>query len=438
MPSPISSRPWIAPLIALSLSAASPGGADQDRATSGGAVLKATPRHAAATATTPAARRGGVVASRVPADTAGARTLLRRVSSHYRSASSYLFEGQVDIRMTMTGREAKVEIPFTLAAMKPARMRTEMVSSAISMVAVCDGQHVYNYMPRLNQYTRRDASALAAIGDSLGLAQALATGTPLERPVSLATGLREARFLGTQTMRVGDRSVRCQVVEAQYGVVPGRHLAISPNRVWIDVARRLVVRDSVQTLSVAASGDTVTTEQVTTFHRSVVDEMLPESLFTFRPPAGAELVDQPHEAPSPLVGKAAEQFTLVDLAGYPRTLSTLRGKVVLLDFWATWCAPCRREMPNIAKLHRELESKGLAVVAVNVAEKPEVVSAFMTKNAYDLTVLLDPDGKVASLYGANALPTLVVIDREGNVASHLIGLRSESEVRTHLKKLGIE
>ena len=85
--------------------------------------------------------------------------------------------------------------------MKPGRMRTEMVSSTVSMVAVCDGEHVYNYMPRLNQVHARSAAALAAIGDSIGLAQALATGTPLERPVSLATGLRQARFLPPQTVR---------------------------------------------------------------------------------------------------------------------------------------------------------------------------------------------------------------------------------------------
>jgi thiol-disulfide isomerase/thioredoxin len=371
-------------------------------------------------------------------DTAQARALLKQVAARYQTADSYLFEGQVNMWLEVGGREMTLEIPFLLAAMKPARMRTEMLSSGVSVVAVCDGQHIYNYLPRLNQYTRHDASAISTIGDQIGLAHALANGTPLERPISLATDLRMARMLDPQTLTVDGRRVRCVVVEAHYGPVPGNHLAISPDRLWIDPERKLVVRDSLQLFALAPSGDTVTTRQVSTFTRSVLNEALPESLFTFRPPPGSELVEQPHEQVSPLVGKPAQDFSIGDLDGRMRSLAEHKGKVVLLDFWATWCGPCRREMPNIAKLHRELESKGLAVVAVNVAEKPSVVSAFLTKNGYKLPIWLDLDGKVAGQYGAAGLPTLVVIDRKGSVAAHLIGLRSEEEVRAELKKAGLD
>jgi thiol-disulfide isomerase/thioredoxin len=371
-------------------------------------------------------------------DTAEARALLKQLATRYRTAQSYLFEGQVDMRLEMGGREMSLEIPFLLAAMKPLRMRTEMLSSGVSVVAVCDGKHIYNYLPKYNQYTRHDASAISAIGDPDGLAHALANGTPLERPITLATELRMARYLSPQTISVDGRNVRCVVVEAHYGPVPGGHLGISPNRLWIDPERKLVIRDSLEMMALAASGDTVSTRQVTTFTRSILNETLPESLFTFRPPPGSELVDQPHERVSALVGKPAQEFSIEDLEGRKRSLAEHKGKVVLLDFWATWCGPCRREMPSIARLHRDLESKGLAVVAVNVSEEPDVVRAFLTKNSYKLPIWMDVDGKVAGQYGATGLPTLVVIDRKGSVAAHLIGLRSEEEVRAELKKAGID
>ena len=218
--------------------------------------------------------------------------------------------------------------PFTLAAMKPGRMRTEMVSSTASMVAVCDGEHVYNYMPRLNQVHAPERGR--ARGDRrpwIGLAQALATGTPLERSRCRWRPTASGPLPSAADGPHGDRDVRCQGVEAQYGVVPGRHLEISPNRVWIDAARKL----AGSRLGADHRGRPVGR------HRDdpVGDDVLSlgrgrgaARAYSRSAPAGAvaELVEQPQERSSPLVGKAAHEFTLVDLDGYPRALSTSRAR----------------------------------------------------------------------------------------------------------------
>ncbi len=99
---------------------------------------------------------------------------------------------------------------------------------------------------------------------------------------------------------------------------------------------------------------------------------------------------------------------LVDLAG-------LRGKLVFLNFWATWCVPCRREMPAMERLHRAYAERGLAVVAVNVKESPREVKAFMEQMGLTFSAPLDPDGAVARSFGVRALPVTYLVDRDGKI-----------------------
>jgi len=120
------------------------------------------------------------------------------------------------------------------------------------------------------------------------------------------------------------------------------------------------------------------------------------------------------------------------------TLSKLRGKVVLLDFWATWCGPCRIEMPRVEKLHQEFKGKGLIVLGVNLREAPERARAFMKKNGYTFGSLLDAKAEVADRYQVDGIPTLLVIDRKGQIAAHFVGVREEQDLRDALKKAGLE
>jgi thiol-disulfide isomerase/thioredoxin len=182
---------------------------------------------------------------------------------------------------------------------------------------------------------------------------------------------------------------------------------------------------------------------VTTYRIARINQPVADSVFTFTPPASAKLVDQidmpgASEPVSPLVGHPAEEIALNDIAGKAQKLSGLKGRVVLLDFWATWCGPCRRELPTIVKLHKELTAQGLSVVAVNVGEDPATVKQFLTQNNYQvLPVWLDPNHQAASAYGAQAIPTLVVIDKNGTVIDHKAGLHDEAALRAMLKKAGL-
>ncbi|MGH7796248.1 MAG: TlpA family protein disulfide reductase [Candidatus Binatia bacterium] len=117
----------------------------------------------------------------------------------------------------------------------------------------------------------------------------------------------------------------------------------------------------------------------------------------------------------------APEFVLKDPAGNQINLPELRGKVVFLNFWATWCLPCLEEMPALEKLHQELQKDGLVIFAVNFQEGPERVKEFLTKHNLTFTALLDRDGKVAERYQAWALPASVIINKRGEIVARAMG-----------------
>jgi len=124
---------------------------------------------------------------------------------------------------------------------------------------------------------------------------------------------------------------------------------------------------------------------------------------------------------SPLVGKPAPDFSLEQLGGKTFRLTEAKGKVVLLDFWATWCGPCLQAMPQVEKVAEEFRNQGVILIAVNLQESPKEITAMLERHKLNPTVALDKDGRVAEKYQASAIPQTVIIDREGNVARLFVG-----------------
>lgn len=118
---------------------------------------------------------------------------------------------------------------------------------------------------------------------------------------------------------------------------------------------------------------------------------------------------------------AAPDFTLLNPEGRKVSLKEFRGKVVFLNFWATWCESCRDEMPSMERLYREFKDKGLEIVAVNVKEKRQDALGFVKQLKLSYPVLMDPEGEVGLLYGAFGLPATYLIDRKGVVLARMWG-----------------
>ncbi len=126
---------------------------------------------------------------------------------------------------------------------------------------------------------------------------------------------------------------------------------------------------------------------------------------------------------APEVGHMAPSFKLPDLDGHSVSLEDFRGKIVMLDFWATWCGPCRLTMPVLEKLQKEY-SKDLVLLAVNLGEEPESVRSYVKAQNITSTVLLDQDGNVGQAYQSESIPMQVVIDKKGVVRRVTVGYSS--------------
>lgn len=123
----------------------------------------------------------------------------------------------------------------------------------------------------------------------------------------------------------------------------------------------------------------------------------------------------------PWAGGATPPLSLRDPAGKTHDLSAYRGKVVLVNFWATWCAPCREEMPSMQALRERLAGKPFEVLAVNLMESEEKIAAFRESELIDLPVLMDRDGAAAKRWKVRMLPISFVIDRSGAIRYQLVG-----------------
>jgi len=123
----------------------------------------------------------------------------------------------------------------------------------------------------------------------------------------------------------------------------------------------------------------------------------------------------------PAVGMQAEDFRLTDLDGKSQSLSQYRGKIVLVNFWATWCKPCTTEMPAMQTVYDKLREKGFVVLAVNELEDDAKVRAHIKQYGHTFPVLMDRDNKVANQFGVFGLPVSVFIDREGRIREYIKG-----------------
>ncbi|MFE8702625.1 thiol-disulfide oxidoreductase ResA [Cytobacillus sp. FJAT-54145] len=136
------------------------------------------------------------------------------------------------------------------------------------------------------------------------------------------------------------------------------------------------------------------------------------------------------------LGKKAPDFVLTDLNGEKHRLSDYEGQGVFLNFWATWCPPCEREMPYMNSVYEIYKDKGVQIIAVNVMESDIAVQEFSKRYDLQFPIAIDKDGQVMNAYGVNPLPITFLIDKEGMVVDiHKGELLKESDVANLLEKI---
>ena len=368
--------------------------------------------------------------------------ILRQVVETYHGLQRYLFRGDLQVELRVTGRPQNQQtVPFLLAVDGKGRIRDEVISGPARGMIVSDGKQTVIYNAQLGQFMRQAGNADSAFA---GMATKGAGSTLVARFSAAATGVVAVKRLPNEAVALEGGKRDCIVLDVTYEPqAQGARVTEEPRRYWIDARAHLVLRMRTRLKADAPQyGGTVEQDETISFQRALTNPVLNDSLWVFRAPPGSREVSEfgtgREDHAAAFTGKPAIDFSLNDLKGRPHSLKNLRGKTVLLDFWATWCGPCRITMPQVAKIHEEYKTRGVEVMSINVGESAKKAGDYVTKNRYLFTTLLDEDRQVSTQYRVNGIPTLVVIDAAGKVSDYLVGARDDVALRAALKKAGVK
>jgi len=244
-----------------------------------------------------------------------------------------------------------------------------------------------------------------------------------------------AAFLhGDEALLAAVKNPQYRGIEKLEGAVPCHHLLLpddkSDTEIWLDAGEKPLLHrfkmDFAKLLKSLANPnmpDGVLVEF--SFDHWQPNAPAPAERFAFVPPQGVRR--QEHPAPmedkDPMAGRPAPDFKLELLDGGSMELAQHKGKeVVILDFWASWCGPCRTALPGVAEVAAAYKEKGVAFYAVNLKESADRVRSFLERMDLEIPVALDKDGRVGNLYGAQSIPRMVIIGKDGMVHTAHTGL----------------
>jgi thiol-disulfide isomerase/thioredoxin len=373
-------------------------------------------------------------------DSPDARVLLKETGDVLLKHKSYQVDQRAIVDMGGT-LPARLEMVVKITVSNPGKLRIESSSKVGDSLIVSDGEHTWMYLGTLKQYTK---TAAASTPESLVKSMVPGMSGVMDQ-IKAKDPYLSAKIIGEEPVEVDGQKIDCYVVEARLDTIslPGSvDMKGGVQKVWIDKVSKLSLK---QTITATMEGGPLTApaqmNQAVTIISQKLDTPVPDSSFTFTPPEESKLVTEfkgPVKANADLTGQAAADFKLNSVTGKEFSLQDLKGKFVLLDFWATWCAPCRRDLPAVEKLHQEFHRKGLVVLGVNGGEDSETVNEFLLSSKLSYPILLTPDGGVMQSYRVSAFPTVVLIDADGKIVFYHVGAGGDKALRESLAKLGLE
>jgi thiol-disulfide isomerase/thioredoxin/outer membrane lipoprotein-sorting protein len=378
--------------------------------------------------------------------TPDAQAILNKVNETYRNLKSYQFEYKTvsDSKterdgLTSTMRDERLS---RITVVRPDRIRVETQDSHSSVVFIADGNTVWLYSSQLNAYTKRaagrvDIFAAAKSNYSRYEEMARQVNTKLADYARLTAEPHNLALLPNETLTVEGRQITCYVLSLVRGVGSNKDIS----RYWIDRERYLVLRESTDQTFPISSDSVMRSLRLVNFISAAINEPVADSAFSYRPPKGAIEIDRldteslarKRNAPVNRIGQAAPNFTLTDLNGAKVSLQSLRGKAVLLNFWASWCGPCVAEMPHLEKLHREYKNKDVIILGIN-DEEAEVAQNYLKRNRYTFNTLIDAEKQAWRSYRISAIPHSFFITKDGRIAASLLGQQRERDFRAGIEK----
>ena len=372
--------------------------------------------------------------------------LYKQMNAAYKGLKSYRHTAVYTQKAIAPDGEHKHVRAYQLALTRPNKFVFKSDDPNADAIA-CDGKTLINYRqtsPQTREYVQTDAPAalknINLVDDVMFEPQgtylvALALQGDMLADKDLARVISNAK-MGANVQENG-RSYQTAIIKAGQDATMTLYVDADTHRLNKVVQKALRSEGSV----------------VEEFKDVEVNKPVPDSLFAYTPPASAQKVahlsgpdDELKALAAKYEGKPAPDFTVLDSGGNKVTLSSLKGKVVVVDFWASWCGPCRMVMPTIQEIHDKYAGKGVAVMAVDTWDTKEDCATFLKNNTtYTMPVLLDPAGAsdqpnsiARKLYNTPGIPTTLIIDKDGIVRTYAVGAHERDYYFDALKKLGVK
>lgn len=379
----------------------------------------------AASADTPASE-SPEAAKKILADWYAGLAAAKTLSADVRTEVAVKQAGQV-VQSDSTAYRFVVERPQRLAL---------VITQGDGVSVVHDGRQFYEYVTAVGKYQRNDVPTAtyadimqskvlkyANFGQGLGV---IGEALKAADVAGFLAACPAPQFVGAEDLN-GVRTQHVRIVQDK-----------TPIDLWFsDDSTRLVRFVPDLATGLAAQGRTlppgVEFSLVVSLNDWKYDAALPADAFSITPPSDAERVDDLFAPPiHPLLGKQAPAFDTTDLEGHPVKLADLGGKVVMLDFWATWCGPCIAALPKVNETAAKYKDKGVVFYAVNQQEETAIIKEFLVAQGLKVPVAMDPDGKLGQAYGVDGIPQTVIIDRNGKV--QVVHVGAGPDIGEQLKK----
>jgi peroxiredoxin len=313
-----------------------------------------------------------------------------------------------------------------------------------------DGENNWAWLPRAKQYGVVSSAELNASGGHWAYGSPARVRAELSvlldtRYGKLGDRAPTATYEGREKLKTSQGKVECYIIEMGPGLQPGRLAQPPPGytgpsvlRLWIGVEDGLIWKELERKPLELRSDRMVSIS--TTWEVMEIDQPVATGLFRYKPASDMKQVavlDLPPPPTTVRPGAMAPNFSLPAAgADASLSLSSLRGKVVLVDFWTTWCPPCQFELPALERIYRDWKARGLEVVGVS-DEQPDVVQGYREAKGLTFPTVVDVQRAAYNAFQVYALPTVVVIDRGGKITNIMVGGKTDAELRAALEAAGL-
>jgi thiol-disulfide isomerase/thioredoxin len=394
-----------------------------------------------------------VMASLIPtvegaqhSSSAGGLELLQRASQEYAKAKWYHIQMVEEESVHNNFQRSWVKTFLDAAEGSGNRFRYEGRTGWGTELRVSDGINVSTYRANDHIYTQRP---LVSSSPNEPFTMGYLESQTIQRAKNLRNDLAElsgkyksAKRLADQIIRVNGRFVSCYVVRVGLADTKRNTDDFYEETIWIEKDNYVFIQRKAQHDRVLYAGDTHSRQsmkETITYPFTTLNVVPSEVSFKFVPPALAQRVDQFPKTfetgggPS-LEGQLLPEFMLADVGGKPIPTSSLRGKVVVLDIWATWCPPCLRELEQLSDIYSQNHDKGMVLITIDEDDDLSTAQEFLKAKNYIWANVHD-DGRITkALGGAEAVPRTLIVDRNGRVLFDR-GSGSEATIEEILSKL---